>query len=377
MADETPSTATTTTIFIDPDTGRARKELQEESRKKKPYGFIAFDIETTGADVFTDKMFAVGWAYGSCKEDVVTGKCILDLKKPKDKSWSFFWFQKQWESRCWNEFWSENEPTLDALQDERAVKAQPRSRWCNCDNAMAFWVASALQEAEETFEKYTVITDTIAFDTVWLTNLLCSCKLPGLNYKRDGTFNRGIGGIEVDSYLMGIFGLKLNCRDARNGLKIRKPWEKDLDYAKAMEGAPPHDHDPENDAHNILYQFFCAADAAGRFEYLIGNFIADREFEKEVEEKTKKSREAYSMAKRILDSSSEVADRVHRVLERGADRKEGRCGRGGEWSPSRRLERRKRKEEEEEEKRTEESPPKKMKTCADGDGGSPEKTGEI
>ena len=236
---------------VDQKPGAVQQQQQQQQKEKKPWGFVALDIETTGANMFDDEMFAVGWAYGSGYDDVVTGKCILNLKKPAKKTWEFFWNQRGWESRCWQEFWSKNEETLNLLQMQ-----------ADCDNAddMAARINDALKSVESAFEKYTVVTDTLAFDIPWINALLYSNTYAGLGYRRDGSYNRGIGGLEVDSYLMGIYGLDLTDLSQAK----EKPWLSDPYYVADAGARPPHDHDPENDAKNILYQFFNARDAASR-----------------------------------------------------------------------------------------------------------------
>jgi hypothetical protein len=235
---------------------------------KKPVGFLVFDIESTGANVFTNRIFAIGWAYGSCPDDVVGGKILIDLGKPKDVSWEAFWDQCGWEKRCWDEFWSKNVSTLDALQSWDGDDI-PHS-----DSSAAFSVSAVMQEVEDLFDRYTIVTDTIAFDTVWLTNLLYDNGFHGLAYRRDGNYNRGIGGIEVDSYLMGVYGVQLEDENDRK----TKPWTGDPLYKSTIR--PPHDHDPKNDAHHILCSLFDALNANKRFK-LIENRVKATIVEKE------------------------------------------------------------------------------------------------
>lgn len=219
--------------------------------EKKPVGFLTFDIEATGANVFTNKMLAIGWAYGSCSGDVVTGKICLDLNKPTNTLWEDLWKERGWETRCWTEFWSKYTDVLDGLQVPDLISDS---------KGMAWVVNNVLQVVDDTFERYTIVSDTLAFDSVWITNLLHEHGYHGLMYRRDGSYNRGIGGIEVDSYLMGVYGVQLDDLEGRKD----DPWSRDPLYIHAP--SPPHDHDPENDAHHILCSLFNALNANSRFK---------------------------------------------------------------------------------------------------------------
>jgi hypothetical protein len=142
---------------------------------------------------------------------------------------------------------------LDALQDY-PIKGT--------EAFLAAAVDAVMQKVDDSFERYTVVSDTIAFDTVWLTNLLYKHGAHGLAYRRDGNYNRGIGGVEVDSYLMGVYGVQLDDAEDRR----RKPWEGDPLYKFTKR--PPHDHDPENDAAHIMCSLFDALHANKRFKII-------------------------------------------------------------------------------------------------------------
>ena len=214
--------------------------------EKKRQGYIALDIEATGNDFLQDACFAVGWAYGSCETDVVTGKVVLDLMRPPHVSWQEYWDECSYEKRCYDEFWSKNLDALNDLQDPNKLTLYTSSKH------MTLALNDALIVAEGKFEKLTLVVNTVAFDTVWLSNLLAKEGLPGIGYKRNGTFNGG--GIEVDSYKRGVYRVEPSSKD--------KPWDNDPIFNEKK--WPIHDHDPENDAHQILSVLFASMDANKR-----------------------------------------------------------------------------------------------------------------
>jgi len=208
--------------------------------EKHPYGVFAVDIEATGANLFTDKCFAIGLAFGTDLNSYETHNVCLDLKKPEDSTWAQHWETCGFEKDCYDSFWSKNEDILNMLQDRSKVHL------CKTEKAMVTKFQQLLGDIEKKFDKLTLVTDTTCFDTVWLTVLLQKYKYPGLAYKRDGNYRRG-GSFETDSFRVGAYKV--------NPAIKREPWKDDEEFCSAL--TSPHDHHPEHDA-LFIYQTWWA-----------------------------------------------------------------------------------------------------------------------
>ena len=218
---------------------------------KQKLGYLSVDIEATGGSYSKDVCFAVGWALGSRadheNDNVRSGKVILDMGKPTYQTWAEFWETKGFEKRCYEEFWSKHLSVLDALQSSGNAKER------YAEDAFPHSVNEIFVEAETLFDKVILLTDTIHFDTVWISILLDKAGYPPLNFKRNGKYNGG--GIEVDSYKMGVYRVEP---------KGERPWEKDPLFLKHF--VELHDHDPENDAKSILSIMFASMVVAENWE---------------------------------------------------------------------------------------------------------------
>lgn len=221
------------------------------SAEQKPkLGAIAIDIEKVGRrfeDV--DPIFAVGVATApidaTSMDQVQSFSVALDLKKPEGTSWGDHWKQEGYEERCWTEFWSKNENILDLLQDSNRVNM------VGCRSMLNAWINGILKKCEEMYEKTVIVVDTVLFDTVCVGSELKHFSYIPLNYNRDGTY-RGAGGIEVDSFISGLFGVD-----------DPSDWRTLVDYTKKhieplLLAQVEHDHHPENDAKSILLKYLAA-----------------------------------------------------------------------------------------------------------------------
>jgi hypothetical protein len=235
--------------------------------------FFAVDIETTGDFLAKDCCFAVGYAWGTSIDDVKTGSVCLDMKKGKDVTWKEFWQKNGYDMRCYNEFWSQHEDVLERLQDKTrskppiVTKKEPCSQHedvlerfrditpshsnslVGTKKEMVEEIQKFLTEIDKNYPQSVLITDTTAYDTVWLSNLLQGEGYPGIGYKRNGKFSKAI---EMQSYRMAAYGFCpfLRYKDGA------KPWETDQKYKVQVLDRVKHDHDPQNDAHQILRAFF-------------------------------------------------------------------------------------------------------------------------
>ena len=215
-------------------------------------GFIVVDIETTGrrmmdCDEGKDVCFAIGFGHGTSIDDVETEKVCLDMGKQTGESWKEFWKKNKFENRCYEQFWSKNESVLDDLQNRE--KLGPNL--VKTEAEMMARLQSFLVRMEKLYSQTVLITDTTAFDTVWLSYLLEKHGYAHMGYKRDGSYSKGL---EMQSYRMATYGISSFSRKDKS-----KPWEMDAEYQKKV-SIISHDHDPSNDARQILTAFLYCVD---------------------------------------------------------------------------------------------------------------------
>jgi len=227
--------------------------MSSASSENKEKGYFAIDIERTG-NCSNDLTFAIGYAYSkrdiSSDEDIISGQLIgdlfLDVEKLKELSnedkiskLRESWANSGFEMRCFDEFWSKNIDVLISLQDH----TQDMSR---SYEYLGLELNKVMMKAEMMFSSLTIITDTVAFDTVHVDNILTTSDSKPLNNSRSGQYQSGI---EVDSLAMGALGLPDDVS-----------WSVYQDeYNKKIKDIIPvysvHDHQPKNDAKSILLKF--------------------------------------------------------------------------------------------------------------------------
>jgi len=162
-------------------------------------GYFAFDIERTGQKL-TDVTFAVGFAMAGATEPRNMTSSSISLKLRTDDeikrgvTWEEIWRQRGWEMRCYTEFWSKNLCTLEMLQDPSRVNLTD-----NPEDIPKF-INNRLLHAEAEYPNLNIITDTVAFDTVFVSLLLLSSGYRELSASRDGKYRWGY---EIDSYALG------------------------------------------------------------------------------------------------------------------------------------------------------------------------------
>ncbi len=234
--------------------------------------YVAFDIETTGASLEKDLCFAVGYCAGYSETDIVEeGKWVIDLHQiiqPKllpplpngsDGLWETGWQVSGFEMRCFTEFWSKHLDILNRLSDEAQYDAE----------RYIFYQLNKLLERLETVGigrpaeeeaglrtekkglKFSLVFDTVAYDTTWINHRLQKYGYAQLTAKRDGTGYRSC--YELDSFRLGLAGMRPDA-----------PWEQRkaavVCSEHRVEGA---DHDPQVDAHNIFVDFMAALARCG------------------------------------------------------------------------------------------------------------------
>lgn len=214
---------------------------------KPKLGVITIDIEKTGKwFVDDDPVFAIGIATASIDETRIEGvksfSAALNLRKPQDLSWAQFWKDQEYEEDCWNFFWSNHSNILDKLQDPNHIQLVSTRR------QLVAWFNAILKMCEEMYEDTIILTDTTTFDTVVLGFELLKFGFQPLNHTREGKYRTG-GGVEVDSFISGIFGL-LDWR----AMKAKTDEHLTPIFGNVVE----HDHHPENDAKSILVKYLSA-----------------------------------------------------------------------------------------------------------------------
>lgn len=202
--------------------------------------FIAIDIETTGQHYLgKDCLIAIGAAMGKKCSDgrfevFRSDRWVVDLEKPTGQTWAQVWSERGYEARCFDEFWSKNLEVLEYLQACREKTNQDT-------------VITRFNEFLGQVEKegpYSIISDTLFFDTVWLDYHLRSCGFAGLSRKRDGT--GWISGYELDSLRFGRTQAALGDWSALEEKCSALPW-------RFPSNSSPHD--PEFDAIDIFQKF--------------------------------------------------------------------------------------------------------------------------
>lgn len=213
--------------------------FDEIKKKTNKTGKLAFDIETTGKKK-DDKFVAVGYAWKQRDGTVVNGHYALKVLN-EDEDPGEAWQREGFEMRCFNEFWSKPE------QLEKLKKLQQGDNVVGTVEELAACVNEVLKAAEEHWEgNLQIITNTTAYDTCWLHQLLVHHNFHALDATREGKHRWTY---DVDSFMLGALGETpdtVNWRDLSAFVRLLKTLPVD---------DAPHDHHPANDAKSILATF--------------------------------------------------------------------------------------------------------------------------
>jgi hypothetical protein len=130
---------------------------------------------------------------------------------------------------------------LDFLQDpEKVFLVDTKKEFVETINNL-------LYESEKRYDTTIILSDTLLCDTPLVSSLLTSLGYPALHRSRtNDTYRRGI---EINSYILGAFGN--NPESDYSNIKEFK----DSDTFSTMKKTV-HNHDPKEDARNILHLFF-------------------------------------------------------------------------------------------------------------------------
>ena len=225
---------------------KKKKEMSSSesssSSSRLKLGFICFDVEATGEFIaLNDEVFAIGIVSCDAKNPTQIKKTLicLNLEKPPDMSWEELWKLRSYDQNCFQEFWSKNLHILDSLQDPTKVKLYNR---LNFDRKLN----KALQQHEELYEKTLLVTDTTNYDTVCIGHLLSQEGYRALNYTRAGKHRSGV---HLKSYLAGLAGVS-DPSDSQTIKEFKETFIKPFILEQVE-----HDHNPANDAHNILLTY--------------------------------------------------------------------------------------------------------------------------
>jgi hypothetical protein len=203
-------------------------------------GYIAIDIEFTGSGK-DDVIFAYGQADSSVS---VRGECnaksiCLNLFKPPEKTWKEYWIEKNWNPDTFL-FWNKCIDILDFLQDPTKVNL------VDTQEEFVQEINDLLLEAEDRYSNSIILSDTLLVDTPFVSNLLTIYGHRALHHTRKGKYRYGL---EVSSFLTGV----LNCTPEGLDYNSVKKFKKSTEFSTMT---TVHNHDPKEDAKNILHLFF-------------------------------------------------------------------------------------------------------------------------
>lgn len=212
----------------------------ETEKKEETFGYLCLDIECTGALHGKDLCFAFGYAHGDKSAMCASGKFITSLGKKDEQTWEDVWKENNFEMRCYNDFWSNNTDILVSLNEKKTTQ----NSGIEGQQDLAAALNKILSEVEVKYDRYTIVFDTVAFDSVWLDVLLSSYGYPGLLYNRNGKYHKG-STYDLDSYAKGA----VRCMPHEERKKRRRLTAQVEDmYTDLLEDGV---HDPEVDAINI------------------------------------------------------------------------------------------------------------------------------
>ena len=238
--------------------------------------YLALDIETTGASLEKDLCFAVGYCAGYSETDIAEeGKWIVDLQSilqqhsrsplnhpENDEQWGYGWKQLGYEKRCFDEFWSKHLDILRRLSNQAQYDAE-RYIFYQLNKLLerleTVGIGRPAEEenglrAEKKGLKFSLVFDTVAYDTTWLNHRLQKYGYAQLTAKRDGSGYRSC--YELDSFRLGLARLRPDASwEQRKAAKVQSNHR--------IEG---QDHDPQVDAHNIFVDFMAALAHCGEKE---------------------------------------------------------------------------------------------------------------
>ena len=253
---------------------RTTRNDESKSVEDDELAYCVLDIEGTGKSLIPneldsqrDEVFAIGHCIFTMRSGVIsTGRICLDLGKKPGENWDTLWSRRNFEERCYKEFWSKNEGVLDKLQDTE----DPDNNMCMDRGEFDCAFKDFLLSMEQKFGKrWTILTDTTAYDTVGLNSMLVRRKFPPLselctfglsamlmrsgyhplvNLQSNGGYHPR-STYDVDSAIVGRYGIAPgeNPNDNPRYKKAREDFKK-------LETVP-HDHMPDNDACNIASEF--------------------------------------------------------------------------------------------------------------------------
>lgn len=231
--------------------------------------YVAFDIETTGAYLEKDLCFAVGYCAGYSETDIVEeGKWVMDLSRclakalppnldaryrsPSDQ-WKLTWYAAGCEKRGFDEFWSQRLDILERLSDEAQFRLE-EDIFYNVNKLLqrleTVGIGRTPEEeadlrAEKQGLKFSLVFDTVAYDTTWLNQRLQKYGYAQLTAKRDGSGYRSA--YELDSFRYGLARVRPDAHPEVRKLATAKYISK-----HRIEG---QDYDLQVNAHNIFVDF--------------------------------------------------------------------------------------------------------------------------
>lgn len=219
----------------------------------------ALDIETTGDDVTSsttkkgnDDLFAIGAAV--LRIDIETRESrliesrrwVLEINPGAERDWAELWAQRQYDSVCWQEFWSENTKVLASLMRDTPPTDRYRTEAAMADSFNAY-----LDETEKKFVGSGLkrVYDTVGFDAGILTEMLGRHGHKGVYLSRPPNVRPCQA-----SYLTDVRNHALGVSPLAGPTEAQKAWRRHTDKVALPEGVV-HNHDPACNAQSIAWKW--------------------------------------------------------------------------------------------------------------------------
>nr|QBK86652.1 MAG: hypothetical protein LCMAC102_04480 [Marseillevirus LCMAC102] len=212
---------------------------------------ISFDIETTGSDPLQHAMVAFGAVAMSAKD--VNNRCVLGRFRGQIKIPNGYGF----EERCEKEFWDNNN-MKDAKTRVLSCQTEP-------SDVMYAFVQWILQLRDRLVDgearRVRFLTDAAYFDAGWMSLYLMKYAnhYPLHTFFSEPTKSRFKPIIDTNAFFRGVAGTtvldELAVELARGRFSASKAARDVLSIPDDEVPDVEHDHDPLNDAENILKEY--------------------------------------------------------------------------------------------------------------------------
>lgn len=211
------STTTTTSTFID---GKVLKEV-----------WVAVDIEKAGSNIIQHPVISVGFCVGYMNDVFEKQRFNLPVTWPKVNISDNSIHYGDFEPKCFDEFWSKMPPEMI-----EGCKTDLYGSHTDAWIAIGKWIDAL--EMKYPNAKVKFLTDNASYDVATIDyNLEFYTHRSPMRYSTKGKYRSVKSADDMFDMLPRV------CKDV---------------YRKLIEKIAPHDHNPCNDAHNIMLQYYHA-----------------------------------------------------------------------------------------------------------------------